>query len=454
MGLADVKVDPHCIVTGTLPANHAPDGTPAIGFIAHLDTVEPGKGVKPQVIDRYEGGDIVLNEREGVVLSPAMFPDMKEHVGQRLVVTDGTTVLGADDKAGIAAILTALEELMAHPEIPHGVIRVAFTPDEEIGAGTAHFDARDFGVDFGYTMDGGGVGGFQYENFNAAHARVTVHGNSIHPGSAKGYMVHAATIAAEFTTMIPQWERAETTEGYEGFTHLNWMHGEVETAQLDYIIRDFDAQGLERRKNDMVKIAGLLNGEGDTSTPLQIKLAQLGKYLGVLAIVACVIVFIVGVLNGIPVLDIFMTAVSLAVSAIPEGLPAIVTIVLSIGVQRMAKKHAIIRRLPAVETLGSASVICSDKTGTLTQNRMTLVEAYLDEGHQRETISKENSPALRRLLAWGTLCSDGSITCSTSEIRPKRPSSTPLIKTAWNRNSCSRPTHGWRRSLLIRTASG
>ena len=184
--------------------------------------------------------------------------------------------------------------------------------------------------------------------------------------------------------------------------------------------------------SEMGKIAGLLNGEGDTSTPLQIKLAQLGKYLGVLAIVACVIVFIVGVLNGIPVLDIFMTAVSLAVSAIPEGLPAIVTIVLSIGVQRMAKKHAIIRRLPAVETLGSASVICSDKTGTLTQNRMTLVEAYLDEGHQRETISKENSPALRRLLAWGTLCSDGSITVSDEGVQHiGDPTETSIIYAAY-----------------------
>lgn len=184
--------------------------------------------------------------------------------------------------------------------------------------------------------------------------------------------------------------------------------------------------------SEMGKIAGLLNGEGDTRTPLQIKLAQLGKYLGVLAIVACVIVFIVGVLNGIPVLDIFMTAVSLAVSAIPEGLPAIVTIVLSIGVQRMAKKHAIIRRLPAVETLGSASVICSDKTGTLTQNRMTLVEAYLDEGHQRETISKENSPALRRLLAWGTLCSDGSITVSDEGVQHiGDPTETSIIYAAY-----------------------
>ena len=252
--------------------------------------------------------------------------------------------------------------------------------------------------------------------------------------------------------------------------------------------------------SEMGKIAGLLNGEGDTSTPLQIKLAQLGKYLGVLAIVACVIVFIVGVLNGIPVLDIFMTAVSLAVSAIPEGLPAIVTIVLSIGVQRMAKKHAIIRRLPAVETLGSASVICSDKTGTLTQNRMTLVEAYLDEGHQRETISKENSPALRRLLAWGTLCSDGSITVSDEGVQHiGDPTETSIIYAAYqngmeqkqlqqtyprlaeipfdsDRKRMSsihridgrlivivkgafdmmgpRCIHGWRRSLLIRTASG
>ena len=204
MGLLDVKLDAYGIVSGTLPANAAPTGTPTIGFIAHMDTVSPGKDVKPRVIDGYAGGDIVLNEAENIVMRETVYPQLKQQVGERLVVTDGTTVLGADDKAGIAAILTAVEELMAQPEIAHSAIRVAFTPDEEIGAGTDHFVAKDFGADFGYTMDGGGVGGFQYENFNAAHARVTVHGNNIHPGSAKGTMVHASTIAAEFTTRIPR----------------------------------------------------------------------------------------------------------------------------------------------------------------------------------------------------------------------------------------------------------
>lgn len=272
MGLDQVQLDEYGIVTATLPAHHAPQGTPAIGFIAHMDTVAPGKDVKPRIIDRYEGGDIVLNEALQVVLSPDMFPGMKEHVGERLVVTDGTTVLGADDKAGIAAILTALEELIAHPQIPHGLIRVAFTPDEEVGRGTEHFVARDFGVDFGYTMDGGGIGGFSYENFNAAHCRVSVKGNSIHPGGAKGYLLHAATIAGEFTALVPRWERAETTEGKEGFIHLNWMKGDVEQAQLDYILRDFDARGLEHKKWEMEKIADMLNqryGEGTVMVAIQ-----------------------------------------------------------------------------------------------------------------------------------------------------------------------------------------
>lgn len=272
MGLEDVNVDPYCIVTATLPANNAPEGTPSIGFIAHMDTVNPGNGVKPHVIDSYDGGDIVLNEELDVVLSPSMFPYMTGLKGERLVVTDGTTVLGADDKAGIASILTAVEELMAHPEIPHSKIRIAFTPDEEIGAGTANFVAKDFGVDFGYTMDGGGVGGMSYENFNAAHASVIVHGNSIHPGGAKGYMIHAATIAAEFITMVPYWERAETTAGKEGFFHLNNMNGEVEQAELSYILRDFDSDGLERRKVTMNKIAETLNaryGEGTVEVVIE-----------------------------------------------------------------------------------------------------------------------------------------------------------------------------------------
>lgn len=272
MGLEDVNLDPYCIVTATLPANNAPKGTPSIGFIAHMDTVNPGNGVNPRVIDSYDGGDIVLNEELNVVLSPSMFPYMTGYKGERLVVTDGTTVLGADDKAGIASILTAVEELMAHPEIPHSKIRIAFTPDEEVGAGTANFVARDFGVDFGYTMDGGGIGGMSYENFNAACATVTVHGNSIHPGSAKGYMVHAATIAAEFVTMVPTWERAETTAGKEGFYHLNGMQGEVENAQLSYILRDFDSDGLERRKVTMNKIAETLNaryGEGTVEVVIE-----------------------------------------------------------------------------------------------------------------------------------------------------------------------------------------
>ncbi len=266
IGLQDVKVDEFCIVTATLPANRAPEGTPVIGFLAHMDTVSPGKNVKPRVIDEYDGEDILLNGELNVVLSPTMFPEMKSYIGKRLVVTDGTTVLGADNKAGVAAIVTAMDELIHDPECSHGKIRIAFTPDEEIGAGTDHFDPVSFGVDFGYTMDGGGVGGFQYENFNAAHARIIIHGNSIHPGSAKGRLKHASTIAGEFMGMIPEWERAETTEDREGFIHLTSMSGEVEKAELRYIIRDFDVEKLQELKAELTKIGTILNGKYGSGT--------------------------------------------------------------------------------------------------------------------------------------------------------------------------------------------
>jgi len=258
MGLADVKIEDGCIVTGTLPAREAPQGTPRIGFIAHMDTVTPGMNVHPRVVDAYDGGDIPLDEAGKIVLSPKMFPGLADFAGQRLVVTDGTTVLGADDKAGVAAILTAADELL-HSDVPHAQMRIAFTPDEEVGRGVESFKAGAFGVDFGYTMDGGGVGGFQLENFNAASARIIIHGNSVHPGGAKAAMVHAAEIAGEFITMVPQNQRAQTTEGYEGFFHLTGMSGEVERAQLDYILRDFDSDKLEWRKAMMQTIGNTLN---------------------------------------------------------------------------------------------------------------------------------------------------------------------------------------------------
>ncbi len=259
MGIADAHMDDFGYVYGTIPAT--PDVTaPVIGLIAHMDTATelPGDHVKPRVVPDYDGGDVVLNEKENIVLRPAQFPALKNYIGERLIVTDGTTLLGADDKAGLAEILTAAERLLNN-EVPHGKVRIGFTPDEEIGRGADHFDVAGFGADFAYTVDGGPIGELEWENFNAASAAVTIRGENIHPGSAKGQMINAVLLAMEFNAMLPCNETPATTEGYEGFFHLGNMQGDVERAELHYIIRDFDMASFARRKALMQQAAAFLN---------------------------------------------------------------------------------------------------------------------------------------------------------------------------------------------------
>ncbi|MBQ9265198.1 MAG: peptidase T [Clostridia bacterium] len=264
LGLQNVRLDAHAYVYGFIPGND-PDA-PAIGLIAHMDTVDavPGSPIHPRVI-HYEGGDIVLNAEKGIVMREKDFESLRKDRGSDLIVTDGTTLLGADDKAGVAEIMTFCEFVMAHPEMKHGKICIGFTPDEEIGRGADLFDVAGFGADFAYTVDGGAVDEIEYENFNAASAKVVVHGFSIHPGSAKNKMRNAARMAIEFHAMLPANEIPECTEGYEGFYHLNHMEGEEQQAQLHYIIRDHDKQKFEQQKERMQKIAAYLNdkyGEG------------------------------------------------------------------------------------------------------------------------------------------------------------------------------------------------
>lgn len=263
-GLQDVELDDMGYLYATLPAN-TDQQVPTIGFIAHMDTSPDasGKGVKPRIIKNYDGKDIILSE--GIVTSPSKFPELLNHVGEDLIVTDGTTLLGADDKAGIAEIVQAMVYLQAHPEIKHGKIRVGFNPDEEIGMGAHHFDVEKFGCDFAYTMDGSEVGEIEFENFNAAAAHITINGCSVHPGYAKDKMVNAARIATELVGMLPADETPETTEGYEGFFHLTHTSGTVEKAQLSFIIRDHDREYFESRKAEMTDIVETINekyGEG------------------------------------------------------------------------------------------------------------------------------------------------------------------------------------------------
>ena len=259
IGLEEISLDENGYLMATLPAN-TEKAVPTIGFIAHLDTSPDlsGRDVKPRIV-AYTGGDIVLNEAQRIVLSPDMFPELNDYVGQELVVTDGTTLLGADDKAGVAAIIEAMRELKEHPEWIHGKIRIAFTPDEEIGAGADHFDVEKFGCAWGYTIDGGQVGELEYENFNAADAVLTVHGIGVHPGSAKDVMVNAAAVAMEFAAMLPTDEVPEKTEGYEGFFHLHDMSGSVTEARLRYIIRDHDRAKFEARKALFAECAAKIN---------------------------------------------------------------------------------------------------------------------------------------------------------------------------------------------------
>ena len=252
LGLHDVSLDENDYVMATLPANTSRTDVPVIGFIAHMDTSPDmsGRDVKPRIV-AYAGGDIVLNESLGVVLSPDVFPELNHYVGQELIVTDGTTLLGADDKAGVAAIVSAMEYLLAHPEVEHGTVRIAFTPDEEIGRGADRFDVARFGCFGAYTVDGGELGELEYENFNAAQAVVTLRGRNIHPGSAKGRMINASLLAMQLNDMLPPAERPEMTEGREGFFHLTEMAGTVEEARLTYIIRDHDRALFEKKKETL-----------------------------------------------------------------------------------------------------------------------------------------------------------------------------------------------------------
>lgn len=263
-GLQEVELDELGYLYATLPANTEKQ-VPTIGFIAHIDTSPDasGKDVKPRIVENYDGSDIVLSD--GIVTSPTKFPELLDHKGEDLIVTDGTTLLGADDKAGIAEIVQAMVYLQQHPEIQHGKIRIGFNPDEEIGLGAHHFDVEKFGCEFAYTMDGSEVGEIEFENFNAASAKVTINGCSVHPGYAKDKMVNAARIATELVGMLPADETPETTEGYEGFFHLTSISGGVEKAQLSFIIRDHDREYFESRKTEMQDVVTAINdkyGEG------------------------------------------------------------------------------------------------------------------------------------------------------------------------------------------------
>ena len=271
--LEDITLDERGYLFATLPANTS-RALPTVGFIAHMDTSPDmsGKDVRPRIVRAYDGGDIVLNREMDIVLSPRQFPELLDHRGEDLVVTDGTTLLGADDKAGIAEIVSAIAYLQEHPEIEHGKVRIGFNPDEEIGEGAHHFDVALFGCDWAYTMDGGEVGELEFENFNAAAAKVTFKGRNVHPGYAKGKMVNSMLVANEFVGMLPKEETPEHTEGYEGFYHLVGFQGDVEQTTVSYIIRDHDRARFEKRKEDMQRWAAAVNeryGEGTATLDLR-----------------------------------------------------------------------------------------------------------------------------------------------------------------------------------------
>lgn len=260
MGLQDISLDENGYLFATLPANVTRQ-VPTIGFIAHMDTSPDmsGLGVKPRIVKNYQGGDIPLCAEEDIILSPSQFPEMNGHVGEDIIVTDGHTLLGADDKAGIAEIISAIEYLQQHPEIEHGPIRIGFNPDEEIGLGAHKFDVKRFGCDWAYTMDGGEVGEIEYENFNAASARITIQGRNVHPGYAKDKMLNAIRIAAEFVASLPISESPEQTEGYEGFYHPIAISGGVDSAVVSLIIRDHDRDIFEHRKEFVANAVRELN---------------------------------------------------------------------------------------------------------------------------------------------------------------------------------------------------
>ena len=260
IGLEDVEISEFGYVYASLPGNGCED-SPVVGFIAHMDTSPDYSGIHvlPRIVGCYQGGDIVLNEDLNVVLSPSLFPELNRYIGQQLIVTNGKTLLGADDKAGIAEIVTAMEYLRNNNEIKHGKVRIAFTPDEEIGEGADHFDVTKFGADFAYTMDGGELGELEFENFNASGAKIVIHGSSVHPGYAKGKMKNAILIANQLIGMIPSNEIPEQTDGYEGFYHVTKISGSVEDAVIEFIIRDFTREGISNRKKTLEDIVSQIN---------------------------------------------------------------------------------------------------------------------------------------------------------------------------------------------------
>ena len=267
IGLLDVEVDLWGYVYATLPANNGKTA-PVVGFVSHMDTSPDftGENVSPRIIADYDGGDILLNAEKNIILSPSVFPELKNYIGQQIVVTDGNTLLGADDKAGVSEIITAMEYLVNHPEIKHGKVKIAFTPDEEIGEGADHFDVAKFGAEFAYTMDGGELGELEYENFNAAGARIIIQGSSVHPGYAKGKMKNAVVIANQLLAMLPTFEVPEHTEGYQGFYHVTRIEGTVERAEIEFILRDFTRHGLEERKLLLQSVVKMINSEFGTGT--------------------------------------------------------------------------------------------------------------------------------------------------------------------------------------------
>ena len=272
LGLEDVTIDKYGYAMGTIPATKGKEGAPVIGFLAHVDTAPDmsGENVRPHIIECYDGKDITLNN--ALTMRVADFPELSKFVGHTLIHTDGTTLLGADDKAGVAEIMTAAEYLMAHPEIEHGKIRIGFTPDEEIGRGVDFFDVKAFGADFAYTMDGGYEGELEYENFNAASAKIAIQGRNVHPGYAKNKMINAIEVACELNALVPAVERPQYTEGYEGFYHCVGFNGTVENATISYIIRDHDFVLFEKKKAWMYDIVGMLNnkyGQGTLTLTLK-----------------------------------------------------------------------------------------------------------------------------------------------------------------------------------------
>jgi len=262
IGMSDITLDDNCYVMATLPSNIDYE-VPTIGFVSHIDTTPDytGANVKPQIHHQYDGKDIVLNEKENIVLSSSYFDDLLQYKGQTIITTDGTTLLGADDKAGITEIVSAMEYLINHPEIKHGNVRICFTPDEEVGKGAHKFDIEQFGADWAYTMDGSQIGELEYENFNAAGAKITIAGKIVHPGYAKGKMINSMTIASDFISRLPLKEVPEATDGYEGFFHLHQLAGKVEQTVLHYIIRDHDHNLFENRKQFMLDLVAKMNIE-------------------------------------------------------------------------------------------------------------------------------------------------------------------------------------------------